>query len=154
MANETILQKPTAGALTGAEFLYLVQNGTDRKGTINIIAEFLGSGVYSASVDTSGSTITLDMSSFKDAILTGSASIGAGKTIAFSNASNGKRLNFLFTLTDNYALVFPSTVKMQNWVGDWNSGTYTWTPAGGAGAYRAELYYNGTNWLMNIYGPH
>lgn len=153
-SNETILQKPTATALDGSEYLYLVQGGLDKKGTVTQIQTFIGAGIRQASVNTSGTTITLDLLSYVEAMFTGDSSIGAGKTIAFDNSSNGRRINFFFTLTDNYAFVFPSTVKMQNWVGEWDPSTYTWTPSGGAGAYRAELLYNGTNWLMNIYGPH
>lgn len=153
-ANRNILANPTVSGLTGAEFLYLVQNNADFKITLEQISQYNGAGLYTATADTTTSTITLNLNSYKDVILTGSASIGVGKTIALSNATNGKRLNFLFTLTDNYAFIFPNTVKMQNFVGDWNASTFTWTPVGGAGDYRAELYFNGTNWLMNIYGPH
>jgi hypothetical protein len=153
MANRNILANPSIAALDGSEFLYLVKGGKDYKVTIEQVQAY-SSGFYSANVNTTLSTITLDLQGYKDVLLTGSADIGVGKTIAFSNASNGKRLTFLFTLTGNYAFVFPNTVKMQNWVGDWDSDTYTWTPVSGAGAYRAEFFYNGINWLMNIYGAY
>ncbi len=152
MANKRWTEFATISTLTGSEIMAFVQGGVNKKGTLTDIANYLGLTLI-ASADTTAAPITINLQSYRFAFFTGSASISGIKTWAFTNATSGKTLKILFTLTGSFAQTFPSDVKMQNWVGDWDDGTKTWTPSGGAGAYEADLVYNGTNWLMKIYGP-
>lgn len=138
--------------LTGSEIVAFLQSSLNKKGTVEDIAIYTGRPLTDTA-DVTGAPITLNLNNYQYAIFTGSASISGAKTWAFSNALNGKTLKILFTLTGNFAQTFPSNVKMQNFVGDWDGSTHIWTPVGGAGDYMADLTYNGTNWLMNIYGP-
>lgn len=112
---------------------------------------FAGNDLVSASVSTSGGTITLDMDSKKQKMFVGSATFSASKTMAISNSTAALTFSFSFEVTDVAAtIVLPSTWLM----GDvyWNSATDTWTPPA-TGKYLMVGSYNGTNWFITIAGP-
>lgn len=107
-------------------------------------------------VDTAGSTITLDMANLKQKSFVGSAAIGAAKTIAFSNITNAVVIPFFrFTLSAAYPLTF-SNVKMS--LTGINSGNWErnnaneWQPDA-AGEYEAYLTHNAGQWRVRIEGP-
>ena len=103
-----------------------------------------------ASVSTASGTITLNLNSQIQRIFTPSADIGAIKTWALSNATNGLRIEFSFNLTGLYAQTFPSNFVMSD--ARWNTSTQEWTPLD-TGEYLAKATYNGTNWRLTIEGP-
>lgn len=45
MSDFKITQRPSAGTLTGAEIIALIQSGVDVKDTLDNVAEFIGDGV-------------------------------------------------------------------------------------------------------------
>lgn len=101
-------------------------------------------------VDTSGSTITLNIGSQIQRIFTPSANFSGAKTWALSNDSNGLRIEFSFNLTGLGVQTFPSNFVMSD--ARWNTSTQEWTPLD-TGEYLAKATFNGTNWRLTIEGP-
>lgn len=105
-------------------------------------------GTGQTTVDSTGSTITLDMDSRAERNFLASANIGAPKTWALANTTNSfKILSFIFTVTGLFAQTMPSNFKMSD--ARWDSSGKTWTPAD-SGQYNAKAVFDGTSWLLII----
>lgn len=99
-------------------------------------------------VESSGASITLPLSSIYNNMFYAIDEIAGNKTIVFTG--RGLRQTFFFSIDQaGRELTWPSSVKMENAIGDWNA--LVWT-APSAGDYWAELVFNRTNWLMVING--
>lgn len=99
-------------------------------------------------VSTAGGTVTLNFASDEQRIFVGSASFAAPKTIALSNATNAKRFEFIFTITDAAAiLTFPSAFIMNDI--RWSTGSQEWEP-NDIGTYKGSALFDGTNWILDI----
>lgn len=143
--------------------LYLLNNPTRPFLSSNLATEiiagdwkefsggYIGAGLLT-SVDVSGGTITFNFNNGTHRSFKASATIGAAKTWAFTNTTNAMELKYFFAMTTPDIQTMPATVKMQSFIGDWNDATKEWTPPA-IGDFEAALSYNGTNWLMKIYGP-
>lgn len=105
-------------------------------------------------VSTAGGTITLDMNSQSSRMFNGSASIGAPKTWALSNASIAIFIpSAKFVMTTLDLQTFPASFKMATFEANWNPATKVWTPPD-VGTYEMSATFDGTNWLMKIQGPY
>ena len=108
-----------------------------------------------ASLDTSGSIISINMNNSVQRMFVGSDDIAEAKSWNLSNAdiallvpSIKIKMNTLDPQT------FPSNFKMVNYAAEWDAGTYTWTPSF-VGVYEISLSKDAINniWLMKITGP-
>lgn len=104
------------------------------------------------SVDTTTAPISIDLSSASIANFYGSADIGAAKTWALANATNGIRFDMKFKMTTLDIQTFPSTFKMPASVLGWDTTNHQWTPSE-TGIYLMTCIYDNTEWLMTINGP-
>lgn len=104
--------------------------------------------IDSLTVDTTGGTITLNFATKPDRIFIGSASFAGPKTIALSNATVAKRMQFIFTVTNVAAvLTFPASFVMSEV--RWDTSAQTWTPDQ-TGTFKGEAIFDGTNWILDI----
>lgn len=104
-----------------------------------------------ASVDTTGGTITLDFNTGTFKNFYGSGNVGSGKIIAVSNITKASKGMLFLNLTSAIALTFPANYKHQSFASGWAANVWT-APA--AGYYRIEMSYDGTDWLIDIYGDY
>lgn len=109
-------------------------------------------GPVHTTFDTTAAPLVLDVKRGNDVIFEGSAAFGVAKTFQFNNTTGNRRMTILFELSAAVTLTFPPTVKMANFLGEWDAVNYQWTPAG-AGQFEVELTKKGANWLMKINGP-
>lgn len=134
--NETQTSGNTKGRVGG-----LMQDIVDSMTSLN-------DGVGQGTVDTTGSTLTLDMDSRAERIFKGSASIAAPKTWALSNSANALCIpSFIFALTGLHIQTMPTNFKMSD--ARWDSVAKTWTPMD-TGQYNAKAYFDGSSWLLTI----
>lgn len=109
-------------------------------------------------VDVSGSSFTIAFGDFSvgavviHRIHTGSANIGANKSVAFSGEAAGNKFDFVFTMTAGFYLQFPSNVFKNSFDGNWGASDHKWT-CPETGRYRMHGTFDGTNWDIDIYGP-
>lgn len=102
-------------------------------------------------VTTTASPITFDLELTRLINFKGSANIGGARTWSFSNVPSGAEVVFDFNLTGGHAQTFPAGTKVVQSSGTL-SGDKVWTPLDG-GDYIAKMFYNGTNWRIQIIGP-
>jgi hypothetical protein len=106
------------------------------------------------SLDTTGSTITINMLSLDFLQFLGSATIGASKAVAFSNTTYALKFVAMIESSGAYTLDFPANTIMQDFYsgGIWDNSTKVLTLA--TGKYRIEGTYDGTTWQLDLYGPY
>lgn len=147
--------RTAASTLTGTEIIPLSQGGSARRTTTQDIADLAsisGGSVDSATIDTSGGTITLNFQSVVSRIFIGSASFATFKTINYSENTNALKFEFLFQITDLAAvLTLPSNSLVNTTAGVWDSSGKTWTP-NDIGRFTLTGTYDGTNWWIKIRG--
>jgi hypothetical protein len=110
-------------------------------------------GALTDLVNTTGPIITLDMGGLKQKNFVGDNPINSAKTWAFANAGNATVIQFFrFTLTGAYPQTMPITLKMESYVGTWQTNNPNeWQPDS-AGDFEAMLtHYNG-EWRLRITG--
>lgn len=84
--NKKITELPVASSLTGAELFEVVQGGVNKQATIDLILGDLGEEDYVQDiVDTTGDTITLDLTSKSWGNFSGSATFSAPRTVVLAN---------------------------------------------------------------------
>jgi len=151
--TKKISQLSTADALSGLELFETVQNGVSKKTTASALATLAGNTTPQyVSVDTTGSTITLDMVNLAERMFLGSANITSNRIWALANSSNAVIIrSVIFYTNANKVHTFPSTFKMSDAL--WDSSAHTWTNID-AGTYEMTAVYNGTSWIMKILGPY
>lgn len=101
-------------------------------------------------VSTSGGTITLDFKNARKGTFKGSASISAGKAIAFTNSSQALEFDLHLVFSSVQAITLPAGTKMKS-SAEWNPGTLQWTPLY-AGAYSLHGDYDGTGFRVDQSG--
>lgn len=107
-----------------------------------------GNDMDISTASTAGGTITLDFDSEDQRIFVGSASFATPKTIALADATNAKKLDLIFTVTNvAAALTFPAAFIMSDV--RWNTSTQEWEPVD-TGTYKLTAIFDGTNWVMDI----
>ena len=142
MANVNINDLTAVSSLTGAELLEVLQGGQNKKATQNQVA---AAGHSRLQVDTSGSTITLNMDSKPARLFYGSASWSAAKTLAVSNTTNAVSFVFLFEITNtNGTLTLPSNFMCV----DARMVGQVFTPLD-TGRYKMRADFDGTNWWVD-----
>lgn len=109
----------------------------------------------SASVTTTGGTITLDfdLGNADDAIqkiFIGSATWASSKTLSFSNTTNALVFDFHFEVTNVAGTILCTSCIMSD--SNWDAGSDTWTPPS-TGKFEMSGTYDGTNWKVKIAGP-
>lgn len=153
--SDYIESRTAASALTGAEMVGISQGGVARRTTAQDIADLAtgsGGGVDDATIDTSGGTITFNFQEVVSRIFIGNASFATPKTIAYSEATNALKFEFLFQVTNVAAVLTLQSNSLVNAIaGIWDSTGKTWTP-NDIGRYVLEGTYDGTNWWIKIRG--
>lgn len=122
---------------------------------IEVVPYVVGAGVSSSllrvTADTSGAAISLDMQSRADVQFISSDNIAASATISMANDSNAFYWSWRFNLTaPGIVLTFPADFYMSDAL--WNDATKEWTNID-AGDYEAQASYDGTSWVLRIFGP-
>jgi hypothetical protein len=106
------------------------------------------SGLYldSASVATSGGTITVNFAGKAERLFYGDAPFSANKTIAMSNSTNAKRFELMLECDAGNQLTFPAGFIMSD--GNWElDGDQKWTaPFDGIYHFKGSLF--NTVWSM------
>lgn len=116
----------------------------------NLVSSFY---LDAASIDTSGGTLTVNFASKAERLFYGSASFASAKAVALSNATNAKRFEFGFQVTNLAAkLTFPSGFLMNdvNWE---VSNPQEWEPPY-LGKYIIKASLINADWFMTIDGPY
>jgi hypothetical protein len=150
-----ILEPTTDYTLSGSTFTLATAPATGQRIGIYYFTAVSSSTDFleSASADTSGATITLDMTDLKQRMFVGSASFATAKAMALSNNSNALVFQFAFQISNVAAtLTWPAGFTMQSDDTRWNSGTRVWTAAA-IGKYEASATYDGTEWKLKISAP-
>lgn len=109
----------------------------------------------SKKISTSNSTISLDfIGNYRSVIFTGLLAITSSKIWNLVNDSCAQRFTFIFNMSGLYAQTMPSNFRMNNYVGEWDSTSKTWTPID-TGIYTANAIYDSVNaiWGLDITGP-
>lgn len=98
-------------------------------------------------------TVQLDMTHQAIKSFKVPATIGEAKTWSLANAENAHTvLSFLFSMSDTYTQTMPAGWKMAKAEGTWDAAAHAWTPFD-SGDFEAVANYNGSNWILKIFGP-
>jgi hypothetical protein len=134
----------TTGFVTPAR-ARLVTNNLNES-AVNIL-----DGTTHTELDTTDTTITLDMNSEADKSFVGSDLIGADTDVVFSNVTNLRTVKFFsFQITAGFKLNFLTGIGYKAFDGNW-TGALEWT-APATAYYLMTVRYDGTTKFIDIEG--